>query len=247
MNLSRTLKKFVNAIISRRFSMMHTHIPAQVVSYDSSTNTCSIQPTVRIFRTDDTDAGDSQLPTLDDIPVQFAGSGNVFLTCPVKVGSYGVYHVAEDDINTWLAAGGIVSPQSVDRFNLDTGFFCPSAPWMFDSSFGTIATDRFSIRTIDGATEISVLENGNIEIKGTEITINSGADYAVQFAALKSGFDALVSDFNSLVGMYNSHIHLTTATIGLGPAVGVISPTTSTGNSSAASVDSSKIESIRVP
>lgn len=245
MNLGRAIRKLVNAIVSRRFSMVHTTIPAQVVSYDADTNTCSIQPCVRVLRMDDTDTGDSQLPTLDDIPVQFAGSGDVFLTCPVHEGSYGVYHVAEDDINAWLAEGGIVSPQSVDRFNLDTGFFVPSAPWMFDSSFGAIATDRFSIRTRTGTTEISVLENGDVEINASgEIIFNSGSDYAVQHTALKDGFDTLKTDLNNLVTVFTAHTHPYVDTP-IGAAV--TSPTTTPGTSSAASVDSSKIDTIRLP
>jgi hypothetical protein len=80
-----------------------------------------------------------------------------------------------------------------------------------------------------------------------DLELNGKDDNAVRFSELKSGFDTLKSDLNSLITAYNSHIHVTTATIGPGPAVGVIAPTTSTGTSSAASVDASKIDKVKVP
>lgn len=194
MSLSRAIKKFVNTMIDWRFERVHTHIPAVVVSYDVEMNTCSIQPCVKIFNSDDVDTGQLDLPQLDDIPVQFAGAGSVVLTSPVKAGTYGVYHVAEDDINQWIAQGGIVSPISTDRFNLDTGFFEPGI-YPFDSSFSSnVLTDRISLRTKDGNTEISVLENGNIEINTTgTLQINGNTD-AVALASKVDTFIGQIDD-----------------------------------------------------
>jgi hypothetical protein len=194
-NWIRELKKWVLSVLKNEMDKMHSHIPAQVVAYDPEMNTCSIQLCVNVFRIDDTDTGNSEIPVIEDIPVHFAGSGNVFLTCPVKKGSYGSYHVAEDDINDWLAAGGVVAPSSIDRFNLDSGFFEPAAPWMFDESFGRIATDRLSIRTRDGSTEISVLENGDVEINSSGNIIMNGSDDAV---ALASKVDDFISKIDTI-------------------------------------------------
>jgi hypothetical protein len=196
MKIVRYIKRQIASMIGARLADVHTHIPAQVVSFDPDTCTASIQPCIKIFRTDDIETGESDLPQLDDIPVCFAGSGNVFLTCPVAVGSYGIYHVAEEDINQWLSQGGIVSPTSVDRFNLDTGTFEPVAPWMFDESFGAIATDRISIRTRDGNTEVSVLENGDVEINASgDIRLNGDSD-AVSMA---SKVDAQIADIDTVL------------------------------------------------
>jgi hypothetical protein len=71
------------------------------------------------------------------------------------------------------------------------------------------------------------------------------ADFLARFNELKAGFDELKSDFNSLVTAYNSHIHITTATVGATPTPGVISPTTSTGSTSTASIDAAKINEIK--
>lgn len=89
--------------------------------------------------------------------------------------------------------------------------------------------------------------SGSIEIKENgDVVLNDGSNFAVRFADLKSGFDTLVSDFNALVTSYNSHIHATTAVdVNLDPAT--ISPTTSTGSPSAADVDDSKVDNVKVP
>ena len=78
------------------------------------------------------------------------------------------------------------------------------------------------------------------------IHINGDADNIAGYAKLKEGFDTLKQDFNNLVTAYNTHIHITTATVGATPTPGVIAPTTSTGTSSSASIDSSKKENVKI-
>lgn len=69
-----------------------------------------------------------------------------------------------------------------------------------------------------------------IEIKAnTTITFNGGELGGLPITgALVEKINQLENALNSLITLYNSHIHVTTATVGVGPAVGVIAPTTST-------------------
>jgi hypothetical protein len=73
---------------------------------------------------------------------------------------------------------------------------------------------------IGGDAKISC--DGNIEINGGE---NEGL---VIIQKLTDKLNGLQNTVNSFVNAYNAHIHTTTATVGVGPAVGVISPTVST-------------------
>lgn len=73
------------------------------------------------------------------------------------------------------------------------------------------------------------------------ITLNDGADFAVQFSALKEAFDKLVEDLNAFILVYNTHTHV--APVG-GGATGVPS---ATGTDSAADMSGAKIEKIKVP
>lgn len=82
---------------------------------------------------------------------------------------------------------------------------------------------------------------------GTVLELQGNADFAVAYTDLKLAFDQLKTDLNALITAYNAHIHVTTATIGPGPALGVISPTVSTGTPSTADMSGAKISDIKVP
>ena len=99
---------------------------------------------------------------------------------------------------------------------------------------------RFYSLNSDGDEEnyIYLLNGGFIEIGGD-------ADNMVRFSKLEDGYNKLKDDLNAFITKYNAHIHVTTATIGLGPAVGIISPTTSTETPSSASIADAKIDEIK--
>jgi hypothetical protein len=82
----------------------------------------------------------------------------------------------------------------------------------------------------------------------SEVVINEGGDWAVQFTEMKAAFDELKTDFNNFVtSTYNTHIHTTTATIKATDVLGVIATTTSTGTETSADMTGAKIEKVRVP
>ena len=84
---------------------------------------------------------------------------------------------------------------------------------------------------------IKLLNNGTMQVLGT-------GDFLARFNELQTGFNQLRTDLNNHITNYNGHIHTTTATIGSGPAVGVISATGSTSTASNASIDNAKIDEI---
>jgi hypothetical protein len=79
---------------------------------------------------------------------------------------------------------------------------------------------------------IKLLNDGTMHFNGE-------ADNIAGFAKLKEGFDKLKTDFNNLVTKYNAHMHPTASN---GP------PSTSTqpGTSSAASIDDSKKDNLKI-
>ena len=91
------------------------------------------------------------------------------------------------------------------------------------------------------ATTKIIIENDNkiiFVVDGKE-----GGDFMARFNELKSGFDQLKSDFNSFITTaYNTHVHSGVTT---GP--GFSGPGAPLGSSSAASIDSAKIDNIEVP
>ena len=83
-------------------------------------------------------------------------------------------------------------------------------------------------------------EGNTIASDGATLAINGTADFAVAFNDLKTGFDQLKSDLNTFIGTYNTHTHPTAAT---GPP----SLPSAEGTSSGASIDGSKVDSVKFP
>jgi hypothetical protein len=110
-----------------------------------------------------------EMPVLEDIPVQQFGSGKLLLSVPPAVDSYGTLFFSDRDLEAWLMAGGIVDPANMRKWDLSDAIFIPGLyPFVIDGDNGQIEepikTDRISMRTRSGLTEISVLSDESITI-----------------------------------------------------------------------------------
>jgi hypothetical protein len=171
MGLANEIKRIARRVVESFLAeKVHTHLPAQVVSYDATTNTCSIQPCIMRMRSEDPgNLTTIELPQVDDVPVKQFGSGKLLLSVAPQADSYGVFHVSERDIEVWLTKGGVVNPGSSRKFNLSDGWFDPGAyPLKADGDNGLISpainTDRIEMRTRLGTSYIYVKDDGKIEL-----------------------------------------------------------------------------------
>ena len=265
MSLFRDIAFAVKRLFGVELATVHTHIPCQVISFNAATNTCKLQPCLMRMRADDPNNFEEvQLPVLEDVPVQQLGSGTLFLSVAPAADSYGDLHVQERSIANWILKGGVVAPGTARKFDLADGFFVPSIGLCVpDLPVGPILADRIALRDKVGTTFVAVLDDGTVEISnplgtitidvtgiisvdGVQVVLMGGADWAVQYTALKAAFDAFVANFNTFIGVYDAHIHITTATVGVGP-VGVISPTVATGTPTAADMSGSKVDTVNLP
>jgi hypothetical protein len=163
-------------MIAASLAGLRTHIPAQVVSYDAATNTVSVQPCIQVIRSEDpTNLSPRNLPVLENVPVRQYGSGKLFFTVAPAVDSYGVLHIMDRDLHRWLSSGGIVYPGASRKFDLSDAIFEPGIlPYVDDGDNGQMSepvkTDRISLRTRSGLTEVSVCVDESIAIN-----VNDGA------------------------------------------------------------------------
>lgn len=178
----REIKQVVMHVWSTLQPQIRTHLIGQVVSYDPEVNTAEIQPVTTTLRTrDPVNLTTKQLPVLRDVPVEQRGSGKLWMTVAPAVGSYGVLHVYDREIETWLANGGIVDPNDPRMHNLSDVSFTPGmTPLKEDGDKGLIAepieTDRVSMRTRSGVTKISVIDDETVEIINEKATITIDVD-----------------------------------------------------------------------
>lgn len=206
MSLFKDIAKIVKRIVGVEMADVHTHIPCQVVSYTAATNTCSLQPCIMRMRADDpNNFKEVQLPVLEDVPVQQMGSGSLLLSVAPQADSYGLLHVSERSIEKWTVQGGVVAPGTARKFDLSDGFFVPSVAYNVPDLLPVpVATDRISLRTKLGTTEVSVLDDETIEIKNAlgsvvvditgVVTVNNDTDAV----ALASRVDALVFKLDTI-------------------------------------------------
>ena len=169
------IARLVRAITKRHLADVHTHLPAQVVSYNAATNTCSVQPCVKRMRTEDSNNLQTvTLPQIDDVPVMLFGSGKCIMTVAPQAGSYGLLHTTERAIENWMLQGGTVEPTSSRMHDISDSFFQPGAyPLIADGDNGLIAPpieiDRIELRTRLGTTYVSVTDDNQVAIEANNI------------------------------------------------------------------------------
>ena len=169
---------------------IRTHVIALVVDYDDATNTVTVQPVTRAIRlTDPDNVTTFDLPQISEVPVLQRGSGKVWLTVAPAVDTYGLCHISDRIIDDWLAAGGIVDPTGIRCHDLSDAIFEPSLLHLVDEEdngkfTAAIETDRISMRTRTGKTEVSVLDDETIEINVNDgkasITIDTSGNVSVE-------------------------------------------------------------------
>jgi len=178
----REIQQIARNVFRALLPEVRTHLIGQVVSYDAATNTAEIQPVTRAVRmTDAANLTTLALPVLADVPVMQRGSGKLWLTVAPAVGSYGVLHVSDREIETWLTTGGMVDPSVTRICHINDAIFEPGAlPLVADGDNGQIEepikTDRVSLRTRSGLTEISVLDDESIFISVNDGNFSASVD-----------------------------------------------------------------------
>lgn len=106
------------AQIEGRLKELHTCLPGVIVAFDPEKQTAQVQPTIqRIF----TEKGAVNLPVCVDVPVQFPGGGDFFLTFPVKAGDECILWFSERAIDNWHMTGGTAPPAEYRLHDLSDG------------------------------------------------------------------------------------------------------------------------------
>lgn len=166
----REIKMLAERVFRALQPEIRTHLIGQVVSYDATVNTAEIQPVVNALRfRDGENLTTKQLPVLKDVPVQLTGSGKVWCTYAPAVGTYGILHIQDREIETWLTTGGIVDPALIHLHDLSDATFEPSVFPLVDDGDNAlltevVETDRICLRTRTNLTQIAVKDDETINI-----------------------------------------------------------------------------------
>lgn len=147
------------AQIDGRLKDLHTCLPGIIASFNSATQTASVQPAIkRIF----TERGPVNLPLCVDVPVAFPGGGDFFLTFPVKPGDECILLFSERAIDNWHVSGGTQAPAEYRLHDLSDGLAIVGLNSQPKKIAAFNPTDT-ELRSRDGATHITMKPDGTIK------------------------------------------------------------------------------------
>ncbi len=220
-------------IFDSLMSEIHTCMPGQVTAFDADTQTVSVRPCLKRKFLGETDP--VELPIIDDVPVVYPGSGDLWLVFPVEVDSYVLLVFSERAIATWMNDGGVVDPAANRKFKLSDAVAIPGmlpSPVQFS---GAVEANTIAIRDEDGTTHVKVDASRNV-------VLNDGLVSAVAYTRLKTAFDTLKSELNAFIAIFNAHVHGGVTT---GPGSSAVSPTP--GVPAVADMSSAESNTVKVP
>jgi hypothetical protein len=133
----------------------------QVTAFDAAKQTISAQPVLKQLLDGDDEA--DMLPIIEDVPLVLFGSGDMWMTVDISVGSYVLLLVSERAIETWLDQGGIVDPQRNRIFDLSDAIAIPGINPYPDILPG-LASDAITLRLRDNTASITLETDGTITL-----------------------------------------------------------------------------------
>lgn len=160
--------------------------PAQIISYDRTTNRASVQ----ILNQSITSTGEKLTKKpLENIPVLMMSGGGFTFSFPIKQGDTGWIVAADRDISVFKQLLQVFAPASYQIHRYKDSFFIPDKVNGFE--LAEEDTNAVILTSLDGTTKISVISgqvtittpqtviNGNIQVNGSIIatdTITSNTD-----------------------------------------------------------------------
>ena len=138
---------------------IHTSLPARIVSFDSATQTATIELLITQMDYDD---GMLDLPPLVDVPVQMFSYGEFFIAAEPQVGDEGMAYFSERCIDGWWESGEKSIPMDVRFHDLSDAHFVGGTKSKPNAL--TIIPNALSIG--GKSAYIRIKSDGTIEIKG---------------------------------------------------------------------------------
>lgn len=145
---------------------VHTALPGTIISYESTLQKATIQPSLKKSYLDGTT---QEMPILNNVPVIFPRAGGASLTFPVVQGDTCLLLFIERSTDLWKSVGGVVAPDDPRKFDLS-------------DAVAIMGLMPFSENSLSENNEDVLLtyKNSNIRIKSSgEIQIETAGKIAI--------------------------------------------------------------------
>lgn len=140
-------------VADARLSIIHTALPGTVISFDATTCTASVKPSLTYYRSD---GNTLDYPVIVGVPVFMPHAGSAQITYPVKKGDECLLVFSERSIDEWL---GKTEEHDPRRYDL-TDAFC------FVGMRPTQSISAENVELINGPTVVSVTPSSTVNITG---------------------------------------------------------------------------------
>jgi hypothetical protein len=187
------LEEVMRAAVREGLYNVNTCIPGVVQSFDSATNTISVQPA--LMRQYETDTTPTKMPIINKVPVCYPRGGNFKMKWALQAGDYVTLVFSQRSIDLWKSQGGTVDPVEGRRFHMSDAIAIPGG-WPSNHPI----TDSVSGQTVieSGSLQIIIEDSGKIKIT------NGGAELLASISAaldaIKTAFTALSTDTTNVSG-----------------------------------------------
>ena len=158
--------EIIRAIQAQTQAAIHTALPGIVKSYDTATQTATVQLSVQLQGV--------SVPPLPDVPVAWPGGAAGFLHVPLTAGDPVLVVFAEEDFSRWWTTGSVSSPAVLARHGLHAmaipGLRRAAAPLAVTGGHVTLAATSALHLGSDTATDAVTLEPAAATILADIIT-----------------------------------------------------------------------------
>lgn len=152
----------IENMAKQKISEIHTAMPGKIISFDASTCTATVKPTLMYYTADDDIL---EYPLITGVPVFMPRAGSAQITYPVKADDSCLIVFSERSIDEWLGKGS-TDNHDPRQYDLTDGF-------AFVGMFPTQSINQDNVELINGGTKVSVTPSntvniiGNVNVQGT--------------------------------------------------------------------------------
>lgn len=166
-----TPESVTEKLIQRNSWEMRVAIPGIIQSFDTSTQTVTVQPTINEKINLSSDASWEQLPLLINVPIVIPRAGNFILTVPPQKGDECLVIFQDCCYDAWWQSGGVQNQIELRRHDLSDGIAILGV-WSQPNVISNYSTSSAQLRTLDGSTVVDVTD-GTITLTATNVKIDS--------------------------------------------------------------------------
>lgn len=179
------LKQVIRKNIADVLTGVYTNLPAEVIDYDASTQTCTVQPLINTKDSDGTVIVDS---VVGGVPVVFPSAGGGIISFPIQRGDTVLLCFSMRSIDEWTEGDGSPSTPSESRLHeLSDAIAIPGLLPKQNSL--QPSTDDVEIKF--KGNRVTLKANGDIELEGGRIELGPAATNAIVLGdAFKAYFDS---------------------------------------------------------